>query len=329
MHPATREVAPDVQTQAPRPASPTQTAIPFRLRATAPCPAPRASAAGLATPNRRPLSARLHFTPSFWIGAGLLGLVAFIALAAPLLAPYAPEELGVAAPLAPPSWQHPFGSDNLGRDLFSRVVFGARIALGMAITGVAIGGAIGVSLGVLAGYYGGWVDRSLSRIMEVWIAFPALLLAILVVARLGASLQSTVFALGIVGAPAYFRLVRSGTFTAKHSLFVEAAQATGASDFRILLRHVLPTTISPIIILASLRSGLLLLAGAGLSFIGLGAQPPQPEWGALLAGGRAYLDAAPWMAIFPGLAITITVVGFNLFGDGLRDALDPLRSNLG
>ncbi len=278
--------------------------------------------------RRRSLKARLRFTASLWIGVVLLGIVVAIALAAPLIAPYPPEQLGVAAPLTSPSWQHPFGADNLGRDLFSRVVYGARIALTMALSGMAIGVSIGVALGVLAGYYNRWIDRILSRLMEVWLAFPALLLAILVVARLGASLQSTIVALGIVGAPAYFRLVRSGTLTAKHSLFVEAARATGASDARILARHVLPSTASSIIVLASMRSGLLLLAGAGLSFIGLGAQPPQPEWGALLASGRTYLDAAPWMAVFPGLAITLTVVGFNLFGDGLRDALDPTRSNL-
>lgn len=285
--------------------------------------------ADVAVAPRRSLAVRIRLTPSLWIGAGLLFLVAAVGLAAPLLAAYSPTQLGVAAPLQPPSHQHLFGSDNLGRDLFSRVVYGARIALVMALGGVAIGASIGVTLGIIAGYYNRWADRILSRLMEVWLAFPAILLAILVVARLGASLQSTVLALGVVGAPAYFRLARSGTLTAKNSLFVEAAQATGATDFRILARHVMPSTVSPLIVLASMRSGLLLLAGAGLSFIGLGAQPPMPEWGALLATGRGYLDAAPWMAFFPGLAITLTVVGFNLFGDGLRDALDPMRGALG
>jgi len=317
---------PDVHTEAPnlkRPASAVRLSS-GEERAGSRLTAPAAPEMAIRT---RSLRARLRFTASLWIGVVLLGIVVAAALTAPLIAPYPPEQLGVAAPLESPSRLHPFGADNLGRDLFSRVVFGARIALTMALSGMAIGVSIGVTLGVLAGYYNRWIDRILSRMMEVWLAFPALLLAILVVARLGASLQSTIIALGIVGAPAYFRLVRSGTLTAKHSLFVEAARATGASDIRILIRHVLPSTASSIIVLASMRSGLLLLAGAGLSFIGLGAQPPQPEWGALLATGRTYLDAAPWMAVFPGLAITLTVVGFNLFGDGLRDALDPLRSN--
>lgn len=314
------------QTDIPKPRSPSALRTPFLARRTDSAPP---FLADMAVASRRSLSTRIRHTPSLWIGAVLLILVAAIGLAAPLLAPYSPTQLGVAAPLEPPSPAHLFGTDNLGRDLFSRVVYGARIALGMALAGVTIGASIGITLGVVAGYYNRWADRILSRLMEVWLAFPALLLAILVVARLGASLQSTVLALGIVGAPAYFRLARSGTLTAKHSLFVEAARATGASDYRVLTRHVLPSAASPLIVLASMRSGLLLLAGAGLSFIGLGAQPPLPEWGALLAAGRGYLDAAPWMAVFPGIAITVTVVGFNLFGDGLRDALDPMRGNLG
>ena len=161
--------------------------------------------------------------------------------------------------------------------------------------------------------------------MEVWLAFPALLLAILVVARFGSSLTSTILALGVVGAPSYYRLVRSGAISGKQALHVEAARATGLSNRRIITRHILPFTASSVIVLASMRSGMLLLAGAGLSFIGLGVQPPTPEWGALLATGRNYLDTAPWLAIFPGMAITLTVIGLNLLGDGLRDALDPYR----
>lgn len=239
--------------------------------------------------------------------------------------PYAPEQLSAGPALEAPSAQHLFGTDNLGRDLFSRVMAGAQYAAIMAFVGVAIGATIGVTMGVVAGYYGRWADRFLSRVMDVWLAFPALLLTILVVARFGSSLTSTVLALGVVGVPSYYRIVRSGAISGKHALHVEAARATGVSDARILLRHILPFTASAVIVLASMRSGMLLLAGAGLSFIGLGVQPPAPEWGALLSTGRDYLDTAPWMAMFPGLAITLTVIGLNLLGDGLRDALDPHR----
>lgn len=266
-----------------------------------------------------------RYSTSLKIGVAIVSFVLAIALSSSFWVPYPPDELGVGPLLSPPSLQHPFGTDNLGRDLFTRVMTGAQYALLMAFSGVAIGAAAGVTAGVVAGYYGGWADRLLSRIMDVWLAFPALLLAILVVARFGASLTSTIIALGVVGVPSYFRIVRSGSISGKHALHVEAARAIGVSDTGILLRHVLPFTASSVIVLASMRSGMLLLAGAGLSFIGLGVQPPTPEWGALLATGRNYLDTAPWMGVLPGLAITITVVGLNLLGDGLRDALDPRR----
>jgi ABC-type dipeptide/oligopeptide/nickel transport system permease subunit len=169
------------------------------------------------------------------------------------------------------------------------------------------------------------LDNLISRMMEVWLAFPALLLAILVVARLGPSLRSTIIALGIVGVPAYFRLTRGSTLTAKQAPYVQAAHAIGCTNRRIALRHILPATAPAVIVLATMRMGMLVLAGGGLSFIGLGAQPPLPEWGALLASGRDFLDSAPWLAFFPGFCITLTVVGFNLLGDGLRDLMDPRR----
>ncbi len=161
--------------------------------------------------------------------------------------------------------------------------------------------------------------------MEVWLAFPSLLLAIIIVARLGPSLRNAVVALGIVGAPSFFRLTRSSTLSAKKLAYVEAARAVGATDRRVVLRHIMPNIAPSLVVLATMRMGVLVLAGGGLSFIGLGAQPPQPEWGALLADGRNYMDTAPWLAIFPGLCITLTVAGFNLLGDGFRDAMDPRR----
>jgi len=174
----------------------------------------------------------------------------------------------------------------------------------------------GTGLGLLAGYRRGWLEQILSRLMDGW-------LALLLVARMGPSLTTTVVALGIVGIPSYYRLVRNGTLSARHALYVEAARSIGASEARILLRHILPNLASSIIVLTTLRLGTVLLAGGALSFIGLGAQPPQPEWGALLATGRDYMDTAWWLALFPGLAITAAVMGFNLLGDGLRDALAP------
>jgi ABC-type dipeptide/oligopeptide/nickel transport system permease subunit len=195
----------------------------------------------------------------------------------------------------------------------------------MAAGGVLLASLIGVPLGLCAGFYGRRVDYCLSRLAEVWMAFPGLLLALIIVARLGPSLMHTALALGIVGVPGYFRLVRNATLSAKHLLYVEAARALGLPSWRILLRHILPNTAPSIIVLASMRMGMLLLAGGGLSFIGLGAQPPLPEWGALLAAGRDYMDTAPWLALYPGFFLTITVIAFNLLGDGLRDALDPIQ----
>jgi ABC-type dipeptide/oligopeptide/nickel transport system permease subunit len=264
-----------------------------------------------------------RFTPSLWIGGGIVLLLLLVAALAPLLTWYPPDLVVAESRLQPPSLAHPFGTDALGRDMFSRVVYGARIAVGMAVLGVGIAMIAGVALGLVAGYRGNWSDQALSRLMEVWLAFPSLLLAIVIVARLGPSLKSTVIALGIVGVPGFFRLTRASTISARQVAYVEAARAVGAHDRRILLRHILPNVASPLIVLTTMRLGTLLLAAGALGFIGLGAQPPQPEWGALLAAGRDYMDIAPWLAIFPGVCITLTVVGFNLLGDGLRDALDP------
>jgi len=254
-------------------------------------------------------------------------LLLLSAVLAPTLARHPPDLLVGEARLQSPSTAHPFGTDALGRDMFSRVLFGARIAVRMATLGVSIAAVIGVALGLLAGYYGGWWDQLLSRVMEVWLAFPSLLLAIIIVARLGPSLQNATVALGIVGAPSFYRLTRGCTLSERQAVYVEAARAVGANDRRILLRHILPNIAPSLVVLLTMRLGMLVLAGGGLSFIGLGAQPPQPEWGALLAAGRDYMDTAPWLAIYPGLCITLTVAGFNLLGDGLRDALDPRRRN--
>jgi peptide/nickel transport system permease protein len=264
-----------------------------------------------------------RFTPSLWVGGVIVALWLLSALLAPVLTQYPPDEVMGEKRLQSPSASHPFGTDALGRDMFSRVVFGSRIAIGMAVLGVSIAAIIGVSAGLAAGFYGNWLDQVISRVMEVWLAFPALLLAIIIVARLGPSVRNAVVALGIVGVPSFYRLTRGSTFSARKMVYVEAARAVGASDLRILLRHILPNIAPALVVLATTRMGVLILAGGGLSFIGLGAQPPQPEWGALLAAGRDYMDVAPWLAVFPGLCITLTVAGLNLLGDGVRDVLDP------
>ena len=257
------------------------------------------------------------------VGGALVGLMVLAALLAPILAPAAPDAIAPALRLQPPSLAHPFGTDGLGRDLFSRVLYGAQTALQMAVPAVLLAALPGVSLGLLAGYYGGLLDQGLSRVMDAWLAFPGLLLAVVLVAQLGPSLGTTVIALGLVGIPGYYRLTRNGTLSARQTLYVEAARALGLRDGRILLRHILPNLASSLVVLVTLRLGTVILAGGALSFIGLGAQPPTPEWGSLLAAGRDSMDRAWWVALFPGLAITATVMGFNLLGDGLRDALAP------
>jgi ABC-type dipeptide/oligopeptide/nickel transport system permease subunit len=259
--------------------------------------------------------------PSLYVGATLVGLFLLAALFAPYLAPYPPNEVGAGESLAAPDAAHLFGTDLLGRDLLSRVLHGATTALVMSASAVGIAAMLGAAMGLLAGYHRGWPDQALSRVMEVWMAFPGLLLALIVVARLGPSIRSAALALAIVTAPGFFRLMRGATLSARQAGYVEAAQAVGASDFRVMLRHILPNVAPALIVLITMRLGLVILAAGSLSFVGLGAQPPQAEWGALLANAREYMEEAPWLALYPGLAVTLTVTGLNLLGDGLRDLM--------
>lgn len=248
------------------------------------------------------------------------------ALFASLIAPADPYAIAPTERLRPPSLAHPFGTDALGRDLFSRVVYGARTALYMSVPAVLIASISGIFMGLLAGYYGRLFDQVCSRVMDAWLAFPGLLLAVVMVARMGPSLTTTVIALGVVGIPGYYRLTRNGTLSARQTPYIEAATTLGLGDLRIMLRHILPNLASPLVVLATLRLGTVLLAGGALSFIGLGAQPPTAEWGSLLAAGRDKMEEAWWLAFFPGIAITASVMGFNLLGDGLRDLLTPDQS---
>jgi ABC-type dipeptide/oligopeptide/nickel transport system permease subunit len=268
---------------------------------------------------------RGKLTPGFAFGAAIVAVFVLVAVASPLIAPYDPNRIMVGPRLAAPSIAHPFGTDPLGRDLFSRVVYGARIALGMALLGAGIAAVLGIAPGLLAGFKGGRVDVVTSRAMDVWLAFPGLLLAIVLVARLGPSLRNAIIALGIVGATAFYRLARASALSVREEAYVEAARAVGVGERRIVLAHILPNIAASLLVMVTLRAGLMILAGGGLSFIGLGAQPPQPEWGALLASGRDHMATAPWLAWFPGLSITLTVLGLNLLGDGLRDLMDVRR----
>lgn len=255
----------------------------------------------------------------FVAGASLVALVTLVATFAPLLSRFEPDTIFRGAQLAAPGSQYWFGTDPLGRDLFARVLFGARYALGMSLGAMLVSAVPGVLLGVVSGYRGGWLDDAISRLIEVWLSLPGLLLALLLIARLGPSITTTALALGLSGIPGFFRVVRAETRSLTKSPFVEAAELIGARKRRVIFYHLLPNLTSTIIVLCSMRVGTYLLAGSGLSFIGLGAQPPQPEWGTLLAAGKDYFQQAWWLGFFPGLAILCTVLGFNLLGDGLRD----------
>jgi ABC-type dipeptide/oligopeptide/nickel transport system permease subunit len=259
------------------------------------------------------------------VGGSLVGLVVVMAILAPLAAPYAPDAILPGARLLPPTLQHPLGTDAFGRDLLSRVLYGARLALKLSLLATFISAIPGILLGLTSGFYRGWMDQVFSRLVDAWLALPGLLLALLVIARTGPSLDGAILALGLAGIPAYFRLVRSGTLSLSRQPFVEASQALGAGGPRILFWHILPNLLSEVVVLTTLRMGTILLAGGSLSFIGLGAQPPEPEWGALLAEGRDYLDSAWWMFVIPLLAFCLTVMGLNLLGDGLRDRMNRGR----
>lgn len=256
-------------------------------------------------------------------GALVMLILIVLAIFGPRLAPNDPIALNTPVRLQGPSWRYPFGTDEFGRDVFSRVLYGARLAVKVGILSVVVAMGGGIVLGLISGYYGGWVDSVMSRFLEIWLSFPDILFAIAVVAILGPSLNNVIIALGFLSIPVYARIVRGSVLSARNEQYVEAARAIGAHGPRIMWRHILPNVVSPVIVLSSLRFGGALLTGAGLSFIGLGAQPPTPEWGAILADGRNFMYQAPWITVFPGLAIAVFVLGVNLLGDGLRDVLDP------
>ncbi|MDI3341372.1 MAG: ABC transporter permease [Sphaerobacter sp.] len=257
------------------------------------------------------------------VGAGIVLSLVVMAVVAPVISPHDPVEMVLADQFLPPSRSHPFGTDEFGRDILTRIFYGARISLRVGVVAVGIAGVVGSLVGLCAGYFGKWVDLISQQIIDVMLAFPGLLLALAIIAVLGSSLTNVMIAVGIGSVPSYARLMRGQVLSLKQKEYVEAARAMGAGHWRILSRHILPNAVSPIIVLASLGIASSILSAAALSFIGLGAQPPTPEWGAMLAAGRDYLRDEWWIATFPGIAIALTVFGFNVLGDGLRDALDP------
>lgn len=257
------------------------------------------------------------------IGVIIIVLLVLTAILAPVIATHSPTAQDIVNRYQAPSSDHLLGTDELGRDIFSRIVYGTRISIQIGVIAVSISLAIGVLLGGIAGYYGRWIDQIVMRFIDIMMAFPSILMAIALVAVLGPSLQNAMIAVGIVGIPQFARIVRSAVLSIKENEYIEAAKSIGAKHGRILIQHVLPNCVAPIIVQATLGVGTAILDAAGLSFLGLGAQPPIPEWGAMLSDGRAAIQNAPWVVAFPGLAIFLVVLGFNLFGDGLRDALDP------
>jgi peptide/nickel transport system permease protein len=257
------------------------------------------------------------------VGLAVILIMMVVAVFAPWLAPYDPMEQSIMEALQSPSLAHPFGTDELGRDLFSRIIYGTRITLRVGLISVGIAGTLGIILGVLAGYLGGWVDFLIMRLVDLMMAFPGILMALTIMAILGPGLTNLMIAVGISSTPSYIRVTRGAVLVLREIEYVQSARAIGCRDSTVMFRHVLPNVLASVIVLATTGVADSILSAAGLSFLGLGIQPPTPEWGAMLTFSRLYLRMAPWLTIFPGIAIMLAVLGINMFGDGLRDALDP------
>lgn len=270
---------------------------------------------------------RLRRSTNGMVGLVIVAIIALIAVVTPIVDPYDPlTDSNMVLSRKPPSWEHPFGNDFIGRDIFRRVMHGARYSLLVALLTILIGTTLSTTIGLIAGYFGGAVDMLVQRVTEILLAFPAIPLAIAVVAIMGPSLLNTVLAITIVGIPGGLRVTRAMTLSLKTRDYVEASRSLGATNTFIITRHILPNLISVVIVGATLGVGGIILQSAALGFLGLGAQPPTPEWGVMVSDAIKYYRQAPHMALFPGLAIMVTVLAFNLLGDGIRDALDPTLS---
>jgi len=271
----------------------------------------------------REIFKRLSRAPLAMIGLAIVVVLVFTAVFADYIAPFGYADQDLMAAFEEPSKAHLFGTDEFGRDIFSRIIYGSRISLQVGFIAVGIAVFAGGFLGAIAGYYGGKADNLIMRAMDVLLSIPSILLAIAIAASLGPGLFNLMIAVGISSTPNYARIVRGSVLSIRNQEFVEAAKAVGSSDLRIILKHIIPNCLAPIIVQATLGVAIAILTAAGLSFIGLGIQPPIPEWGSMLSGGREYIRDYAYMTIFPGLAIMITILALNFLGDGLRDALDP------
>jgi peptide/nickel transport system permease protein len=271
----------------------------------------------------RDVARRLVKSKSAMVGLSIVLLLVLVACFPQVFAPEGMDEQNYGRQFMPPSWQHLMGTDNLGRDIFSRVIYGAQISIQVGLISVGLACAVGGLLGALAAYYGGRADNLIMRTMDVMLAIPSILLSISIAAALGPGLFNMMVAIGLGNVPVYARVVRAAIMTVKEQEFVEASRAIGANTGRLLLRHMLPNAMAPIIVQATLGVAGAILSAAGLSFLGLGIQPPTPEWGSMLSAGRQYIRDAWWIVTFPGLTIMVTIFALNLLGDGLRDALDP------
>lgn len=256
-------------------------------------------------------------------GGTIIGIILICAIFAPWIAPYSPYDLDVVAMLQPPSAAHPLGTDELGRDILSRIIHAARISMQVAFIAASVGLVFGTLIGVVAAYFGGIVDLFLMRLMELLFSFPAILLAVVLMASLGTSILNAMIAIGIVFIPGFSRLARAATVVVLREQYVESARAIGMGHGRIVFREILPNILAPLLVEAAVAFSYAILLESALSFLGLGAQPPEPSWGNMLNTGRGFMAQAPWLSIVPGAAIFLSVLGFNLIGDGLRDLLDP------
>lgn len=263
------------------------------------------------------------------VGAVILLIIVFMAIFAPFVTRYEPQKQNMRNRLQPPSSEHIFGTDQFGRDTYSRVVYGARLSLRVGFLSIALALVVGCALGLVSGYYGGVLDNVIMRIVDVLMALPGFLLALSIVAALGPGMQNVILAIGVSYVPSFARMMRSAVLSTRELDYVDAARALGAKDRRIILSHVLPNSLSPIIVLTTLSMAGAILSAAGLSFLGMGAQPPTPEWGSMISSSRPFIRVSHWAVTIPGLAIFTTVMCLNLVGDGLRDALDPRLKNVG
>ncbi|MBQ6666326.1 MAG: ABC transporter permease [Synergistaceae bacterium] len=266
---------------------------------------------------------RLSKSPLAMFGLAIIFVLVFCAIFAEIISPYSPIKQDLMHMFETPSAQHWLGTDEFGRDILSRLIYGARVSLQVGFIAVGIALITGGMLGAISGYYSGRLDNCIMRVMDVLLSIPQTLLAIAIVAALGPSLMNLMIAVGISAVPTYARIVRGSVLSIRSMEFIEAARAAGSSDLRIILKHIIPNSMAPIIVQSTLGVASAILNAAGLSFIGLGIQPPNPEWGAMLSGGRQYIRDYPHMTLYPGLAIMLTILALNFLGDGLRDALDP------